>query len=133
MKGVNLKEVRVRMSGTVSNGNYGNLQPDVTLVFQTEGVEDLGAALEHMTAVTHEAFVDAVIELVGNFASDRRDVSDLLCELGVPVATNVEIIGEATGTDGDVMESVKTIDNITYFDPFPYEPDSPFYDGDDDE
>lgn len=86
-----MKEVRVRMSGTASNRNYGNLAPDVQLTFLTEGVENWDEAIQQMINTTHDAFVLTALALVGNF-DGSRDAASMLAELGIKPQTSISVM-----------------------------------------
>lgn len=88
-----LKEVHIRISGTVSNQNYGNLSPDVKLVFSAEGLENWSEGLQQMVNTTHEAFIDAAATMLAGF-NGRRYSDDMLRELGVRTAASIVPMGD---------------------------------------
>jgi len=90
---IQLKEVHIRMSGTSSNQNYGNLSPDVKLVFSAEGLENWSEGLQQMVNTTHEAFIDAAATMLAGF-NGRRYSDDMLRELGVRTAVSVVPMGD---------------------------------------
>lgn len=91
---VELKEVRIRMSGTSSNRNYGNLSPEVTLTFHMQDEQDWDAALQRMVNVTHDTFVDAAKVMLMDFGG-YADPGFMLAELGVEAATDIEVDPDA--------------------------------------
>lgn len=85
---IQLKELRVRLSGTVGNRNFGNLNPEVSLTFSTEGVENWDEAIQQCIGVAHDAFTFAAAEMLSGYQG-AREAEDMLQELGVRVATQV--------------------------------------------
>lgn len=89
---IRLKNIRVRMSGTVGNRNYGNLNPEVSLDFDISGVENWDEAVQQCISVAHDAFIHAAVDMLSGYHG-ARDVEDMLQELGVRVVTSVIPLG----------------------------------------
>ena len=107
--GITMKEVRIRMSGTASNKNYGNLSPDVQLTFLAD-VENWGEALDQMIATTHDAFKAAALKLVGGF-DGYRSADSMLAELGIRATAEI-YVEEVTGMEADVLARVQHLNGV---------------------
>lgn len=118
--GIQLKEVHVRMSGTASNRNYGNLSPEVKLIFIVEGLENWSEGLQQMVNTTHEAFEHAALALVPDFGSIG---SGMLHELGIKPTTSISIHGVVPLGDDGALTFEELFELANSSDDDDYDPD----------
>lgn len=103
-KGLEIKEFRVRMSGTASNRNYGNLTPDVAITFDVNDEENWDEALQRGVNVTRDLFEWTARNMLEGFAG-YREADEMLRELGIRATTEISTPGAGGGTLSVSMES----------------------------
>lgn len=114
-----LKEIRIGMSGVINTGNYQSAKPSAELTFAVLGQENWDEAIQRACNLTHDALMWDAKRLLVNADDDLRE--RWLRQLGGTASITVQTV-ELTAEDEAVM-------NLALMETM----DDPFDDDDDDE